>query len=794
MLNTQKLFVLGALFCAALSLQAQNFNLELRSTLDYPNQTLANICGYAQDGREYALIGASKGLAIADVTNPGTPIKIVQIPGRQSLWQEIKVYRHYAYVVTEGGGGVQIVDLSKLPSADLDYQNYTGTGEIEGLLDAIHALHIDTTKGFLYTFGGTFSTVRVHDLNADPYNPTYAGKFDDLGYIHDGYADNDTLYAAHIFNGLLSVVDMRDKQNPVLLGTVETPARFTHNAWLLSDRKHILTTDERTPSFLTMYDVSDPSDIRELDRFSTNDGNGSIGHNTHVWNDWAITSWYTDGVSIVDAHRPDNLVQVGYYDTWPGTGPSFDGCWGAFPFLPSGNILATNIPSTNGGVGRLFVFTPTYVRAAYLEGVIRDGCNFQPLANVEIEVTGIPEAPVVRTAANGSVKTGIAREGIFNVTLSKPGYVTQNLLLNFSAGNVTPLNVILQPVSAYDVQAKIVDQNTGAPIPFQTMELLSATTRYKVQSDGSGRFNLNCMHGGAYRAGTWGYRVGDVLVGQDGALNIALEPGYYDDFELDLGWSRSATATDGFWELGDPRGTTFNSILANPEDDADGDNNTQCYVTGNAGGSISNDDVDRGSVTLRTPPMNLAAYSDAVLNFQYWFYNFFVDDANPPNDSFEVRVNNGAQSATVFVQKVSESAWRSSGDIHLKDFLPLTDNMRVEFIAYDNDPGHWVEAAVDIFQVTPGAVAVRPEVDVNARLDLSPNPSASDFRLIYQWPDASAVQLEVRNLLGQPVLLQALNGPTGSLRFGSDLASGLYLVRLVSEGRQSAVVKVVKEK
>ncbi|MBL7775537.1 MAG: hypothetical protein JNK89_06010, partial [Saprospiraceae bacterium] len=113
---------LALLLAGAAPLSAQNFNLQLRGTLDYPGQTLANICGYAQDGREYALVGASKGLSIVDVTNPDNPVQIVQIPGPDNLWKEIKVYQHYAYVTSEGGGGVQIVDLIKLPSANLDYR------------------------------------------------------------------------------------------------------------------------------------------------------------------------------------------------------------------------------------------------------------------------------------------------------------------------------------------------------------------------------------------------------------------------------------------------------------------------------------------------------------------------------------------------------------------------------------------------------------------------------------------------------------------------------------------------
>jgi hypothetical protein len=142
------------------------------------------------------------------------------------------VYQHYAYVTSEGGQGLQIIDLSNLPNASLNSHFYTGDGVIAGQLSTIHALHIDTVKGFVYLYGGALldGAVKVLDLNADPYNPTYAGKYDALGYVHDGFAYNDTLYACHIYSGLLSIVDMSDKSNPVLLGTVQTPGKFTHLA------------------------------------------------------------------------------------------------------------------------------------------------------------------------------------------------------------------------------------------------------------------------------------------------------------------------------------------------------------------------------------------------------------------------------------------------------------------------------------------------------------------------------------------------------------------------------------
>ena len=67
-----------------------------------------------------------------------------------------------------------------------------------------------------------------------------------------------------------------------------------------------------------------------------------IPHNTHVLGNYLVTSYYCDGVTVVDASDPYNLAEVAYYDTSDSTGGTFSGAWGAYPWLPSGNILVTD--------------------------------------------------------------------------------------------------------------------------------------------------------------------------------------------------------------------------------------------------------------------------------------------------------------------------------------------------------------------------------------------------------------------------------------------------------------------
>lgn len=805
--------MLRLLLCAALlasafsaSAQNQNYNFQLRSTLTFPGQTLANICGYWQGGREYALLGGSKGLIIVDITDRDVPAIVTQIPGPDNLWKEIKVFKDYAYVTSEGGQGVQIVDLKNLPSPNLPYHSYTGTGGIAGTLNRIHALHIDVKKGFLYTYGsqdsgpnGTNGAL-VHDLNVDPYNPTFVGKYDALGYVHDGYVDNDTLYACHINAGQMAMVDMTDKANPKLLGAVETPSKFTHNAWLLSDRKTVLTTDERLPSFLAAYDVSDPSDIRELDRVSTHaDGNNSVGHNTHILNDYAITSWYTDGVTIVDAHRPDNLVQVARYDTWASPvnlQDPFDGCWGAFPYFPSGTIVTSNIPTIGAGdAGSFSVFTPTYKRACYLEGKVLNGCNGQPLTGATIQINNSTD-PNTATASKitGVFKMGQVTPGNFTVTISKTGFKSQTLPISLKTAEVTQLNVTLEAENLFNATAILVDATTQLPIANKPVAFAGTDQTLKLQTNANGQVALNCVFGETYSVGIWGYLPGKVTISASNQVTVALTSGYYDAFGVDLGWKATATASAGYWTLGEPVGTSLQGNACNTDNDVTTDDNDQCYVTGNGGGQAGTDDVDGGDVTLTSPAMLLGNFSDALLTFDYWFYN--GGGSGNPNDQFQVRVVSNGVSATVLTQAVSASVWRSSGDIHLKDFFSagLSNDVKVEFFTGDAAPGHVVEAAVDVFKVVPlGSSSVSPNLLEAARLDVSPNPSTDQFRIRYDWPADGIPTFEVRNALGQIIENQALGTANGTLDCGNNWPKGVYFAVLRGQGKQSVGMKLVKQ-
>lgn len=507
-------------------LQDSDYNLLYRSKISFPGEALANIWGYTDGaGREYALVGSTAGVNIVEVTNPDQPVFIVLIPGTTSFWREIKSYGHFAYVTNENGGGLQIIDLSGLPSPNLSYHNYTGDGVINGQLNTTHALQVDLTKGYCYLYGHNIGNkgALALDLNVDPYNPIFAGMYNE-NYIHDGFADNDTLYAGQIYIGNVAIIDFSDKSNPVVLQTQTTPSAFTHNTWLTDDHKTLLTTDEKTGAYLGAFDISNLSNIQETDRFQTTPGSGSVPHNTYVKDHWAVTSWYKDGVSITDVTRPHNIIQTAYYDTYTPlttssastTGGGYEGCWGVYPYFPSGTLVASNIPQAfvTTEPGTMFVLTPNYIRACYLEGIVTDSLTNLPLNDVSVTIQSGDPLALDHTKLDGAYATGEEQAGVFEVKYEKTGYVTKQFTVNLVNGQVVQLNVALAPpviVGAPEVKDPIALSVQSNPFSTETL----VNYRLEKVSSGNAILAVYDLSGKQIITYTLPLQSGSLMVGAD---------------------------------------------------------------------------------------------------------------------------------------------------------------------------------------------------------------------------------------------------------------------------------------
>ncbi|MFB0924128.1 MAG: carboxypeptidase regulatory-like domain-containing protein, partial [Vicingaceae bacterium] len=179
-----------------------------------------------------------------------------------------------------------------------------------------------------------------------------------------------------------------------------------------------------------------------------------IPHNVFVLGNYLVTSYYRDGVTIHDASNPSNIIEVGNYDTSPAfSGDGFNGCWGVYPYLPSGLIIASEIE--NG----LFILGPTYSPATYLDGKVTDITTTFPIDGAQIDILSTS----IFTNSNilGDYQTGLATSGTYNVTYSKTGYISKTITgVILTPGNTTTLDVELEPSVPFNFQMHVEESLT----------------------------------------------------------------------------------------------------------------------------------------------------------------------------------------------------------------------------------------------------------------------------------------------------------------------------------------------
>jgi choice-of-anchor B domain-containing protein len=451
--------------------QQPDFNLALQSQVnEYPTDFYAS-CWHHVDskGNEYAVIGTRGGTAIYLLKDPAKPQRVAFIPGARGTWREMKTYKDFVYIVADQGtDGVIIADMSKAPET-ITFKKVNpavpaiANGGTAAVINDAHTIWIDE-KGVMYLSGTNINAggVMAFDLKSDPQNPVYLGQTRAV-YSHDNFVRGDTLWSSDIFAGVVSVFDIKDKKNPKMLTTIRTSTAFTHNAWPSDDGKYLFTTDERQNASIDAYDVTDLSNVKLIDRFTADAtaGRGVVPHNVHYYKGYLVVAYYTDGVKIIDVHRPNNMVEVASYDTYKVRDGGFDGVWGVSPYYPSGLIIASDI--TNG----LFTFKPNYQRACYLEGSITDAQNGQPINGATIQILG-NQFNFRAAGPDGHYDTGIAQAGTFKVVYAYPGYITDTLSVQLLNGQVTIKDVKLRKTGTTSINEKnLLPLNLNvAPNPF----------------------------------------------------------------------------------------------------------------------------------------------------------------------------------------------------------------------------------------------------------------------------------------------------------------------------------------
>ena len=308
------------------------------------------IWGFVSNGREFGVIGSTKGTHIFDLSNTDSVYEAAYVAGRvqgiQIIHRDYHDYQGYLYVVAdEGVSSLQIIDLQYLPdSVQLVYDS-------DSLVMTSHNIFIDSATAHLYVCsksgatGPPFTAMTVYSLT-NPVDPGWLYDYTDVGHVHDVFVRKDTAYIHAGPQGMRVVDFTAIPGGHTVLGslTIYPDQAYNHSGWLSEDGSIYAFADEAHGMDVKICDVTDLSDIKVISQINSGFHDSSMAHNLIFKGDYLYIAYYHDGLQIYNLSDPANPVRTGYYDTYLKTDhTSFRGAWGVYPFLSSGRILISDM-------------------------------------------------------------------------------------------------------------------------------------------------------------------------------------------------------------------------------------------------------------------------------------------------------------------------------------------------------------------------------------------------------------------------------------------------------------------
>ncbi|MBL4698248.1 MAG: choice-of-anchor B family protein, partial [Phycisphaerales bacterium] len=598
-------------------------------------------------GREYAIMGVDGGYGFVEITDPTNPDVIELITGPSSLWHDVKVIGEYAYGVSEGGSGIQVMDMSDIDNGNVTLvRNWTGGG-----YSTTHNIIVNEEAGTLWLSGSNIGNGGlIHIDISNPELPSIDGGWTEM-YVHDAQVVNwhggefdgrEIAFCAGGFSGGFSstglrIADVSDPNNTQTLSTLFYPnAGYAHQVWLSTDRKFLYLNDEldegasvsvTTTRVINVEDLANPFLVGT---YTT--GLPSIDHNLYTRDGVVYQSNYTSGLRIFDALDPANPVEVAYFDTHPESdNATFNGTWSNYPFFPSGNVIISD-----------------FERGLF---VVRVDAQLRPMA-----LSQASDLPTTFNPAGGDIMTVKA--------ITRDGVVVDAVEMMFNTGSG------FTPVAMNDNG----DGTYSTTIP--TIACGSDVSYYFAATTDSG-FEANFPVDGA----------ADAISANVVSSVVEI---FADNFQTNTGWTVSGSVSDGAWERGVPAG---GGERGDPATDFDGSG--RCYLTDNVAG---NSDVDDGTTTLTSPAMD-ASGRNTTLQYALWYSN----NIGATDDSMDVQLsNNNGETWTTISTLGPEShggGWVEYAFDVGSTFANPSSQVRVRFVVSDTGDGSVVEAGVDAVQL-----------------------------------------------------------------------------------------------
>lgn len=337
------------------------FQVKYATRVDSSGSIWNDITGWfdATKNREYIIAGTSDSIYFVDISQAPD----LKLCARKSgivygaVNRDYETYSHYVYCVADQGNAkLQIFDLQYLPdSVHLVYES-------DSLGTNTHSLFIEAKSKRLYRCSNKFthpnafySAMDIFSLE-NPEMPKFLAHLqvpNDISgnpifkAVHETYVRNDTAYCSCEYAGQF-IFDLRNPQQQQLISSISNyPNKgYCHTSWLNTKGNYLAFTDE-VPNGLPakLYDIQDIFNPRLLCQFNSNVK--ATPHNIFWKGDYIYTSNYQDGVYVWQINNEGKeVIPFAFYDTYPNRDSTYSekytGCWGVYPYLPSGKIIASD--------------------------------------------------------------------------------------------------------------------------------------------------------------------------------------------------------------------------------------------------------------------------------------------------------------------------------------------------------------------------------------------------------------------------------------------------------------------
>lgn len=321
------------------------------------NNTYNEVWGLAVNGHEYAIIGSTDGTHFIDVTDTDAIFEAYRVVGGTRGSQIIHRDYHdndgFLYAVADEGSNstLQIIDIRSLPDS------ITVVYDSKEYIRRSHNIFIDDDQDIMYACISSgdntpFAALRLFDIT-DPAAPVIIATYNSLegvfiSQVHDAYVKDNLAYLNNGPGGMM-IVDFTDPLAPILLSHLtpsEYPdAGYNHSGYATEDGSHYYMADENHAADMKVIDVTNPMSPQVVGTFNADNSSAfSIPHNQLVHGHYLYVSYYYDGLQVYDISDPATPIRVMEYKTSNiANRNSYEGAWGVYPFLPSGNLLVSDM-------------------------------------------------------------------------------------------------------------------------------------------------------------------------------------------------------------------------------------------------------------------------------------------------------------------------------------------------------------------------------------------------------------------------------------------------------------------